>query len=131
VTTVVDASLVVAALLDSGPTGQWAESVLLAGALAAPHLMPVEVSNILRRAAAAQDVSADAASLAHDDLVAMRVELFPYLPFAARVWELRSNITAYDGCYVALAESLSAELATLDVRLSHASGIRCDFLLPP
>jgi len=61
----------------------------------------------------------------------MRVELFPYLPFAARVWQLRSKITAYDGCYVALAESLSAKLATLDVRLSRASGTRCDFLLPP
>jgi hypothetical protein len=50
----------VSALVDSGATGTWAESLLIAGPLSAPHLMPVEVANILRRAAAAGDISADA-----------------------------------------------------------------------
>jgi len=131
VTLVVDASVVVAALIDPGPAGTWAESVLLPGPLAAPHLMPVEAANILRRSALAGDISTDVASLAHQDLVSLRVEYFPYTPFASRAWELRSNVTTYDAWYVALAESLGARLATLDARLSRASGIRCEFTVPP
>ena len=130
-TVVVDSSVVVAALINQGPVGQWAESLLVSGPLAAPHLMPVEAANVLRRSALAGDISADVASLAHEDLVTLRLELFPYSACASRVWELRSNITAYDACYVALAETLDARLATLDVRLSRATGTRCEFALPP
>jgi predicted nucleic acid-binding protein len=127
---VVDAAMVVAALVDSGPDGSWANRRLASDALAAPHLMPVEVANILRRAVLSGELSADSASMAHADLLALRVDLFPYGPFAVRVWELRDNVTAYDAWYVALAESLDAKLATLDARLSRATGPRCTFELP-
>ena len=130
-TLVVDASLLVAALVDSGPDGVWAEEVLGSEPLAAPHLMPVEVATVLRRAAAAGEISADVASLAHEDVLSLRVDLFPYEPCASRVWELRSAVTAYDAWYVALAEALDAPLATLDARLARASGPRCRFVLPP
>ena len=130
-TLVVDASTVVATLIDTGPVGVLADSMLRSGPLAAPHLMPVEAANILRRAALAGDISADVAALAHDDLVSLRVELFPYRPFAARSWELRANVTAHDAWYVSLAESLRAELATVDVKLSRATGPRCGFQTPP
>ena len=130
-TAVVDASVVVAALIDDGPAGRWAEELVASTALAAPHLMPVEVANILRRAALAGDVSDDIASLAHADLVALAVELFPYDVLAERVWELRGAVTTYDGWYVALAESLKAPLATLDARLARAPGPRCRFIGPP
>lgn len=130
-TIVVDASAVVAALVDGGSDGEWANSELGRGGLAAPHLMPVEAANILRRAVLAGDLSADTATLAHHDLVQLRVELFPYEPHAQRVWELRHNLTAYDAWYVALAESLSAPLVTLDQRIARAHGPRCDFRLPP
>lgn len=130
-TLVVDASLVVAALVDDGPTGAWAEGLLSRGGLAAPHLLPVEVANILRRAVLAGDVPAEVASLAHLDLIALRVDLYPYEPFAARIWELRGTVTAYDAWYVALAEHLDAEVGTLDARLAGAPGPRCSFVLPP
>ncbi len=130
-TVVVDASVVVAALLDAGPLGAWAEAVLLSGPLAAPHLMPVEAASVLRRSALAGDITADVASLAHEDLLSLRLDLFPYSASASRVWELRPNVTAYDGWYVALAETLGARLATLDVRLSRAAGPRCEFAVPP
>ncbi|HKU38912.1 MAG TPA: type II toxin-antitoxin system VapC family toxin [Polyangiales bacterium] len=130
-TLVVDASVVVAALVDGGTEGQWAERQLAAEPLAAPHLLLVEAANILRRAALAGQISDDVAALAHADLVQLRVELFPYELVAARVWELRGTVTAYDGWYVALAESLDAPLATLDRKLSRASGPRCAFKLPP
>jgi predicted nucleic acid-binding protein len=104
VTLVVDASLVVAGLTDSGADGRWAEALLAGDSLAAPHLMPVEAGNILRRAALAGDISVDVASLAHTDLLDLRVECFLYQPCAARVRELRENMTCYDGWYVAVAE---------------------------
>lgn len=130
-TAVVDASVVVAALVDDGPVGRWAEELAASTPLAAPHLMPVEAANILRRAALAGDVSDDIACLAHADLLALAVELFPYELLAERVWELRGSVTAYDGWYVALAESLKAPLATLDARLARAPGPRCRFIGPP
>ncbi|WP_322752581.1 MULTISPECIES: type II toxin-antitoxin system VapC family toxin [unclassified Frankia] len=127
---VVDSGLVVAALVDSGEIGTWADHLLATDDLAAPHLMPVEVANVLRRAVMASEISADTAALAYADLLSLRVELFAYEPFASRVWELRENVTAYDGWYVALAESLDAKLATLDVRLTKAAGPRCVFATP-
>jgi predicted nucleic acid-binding protein len=87
-TVVVDASVVVAGLVSGGVTGDWAESVLTRGPLAAPHVLPVEVASILRRAERAGEISADAASLAYADLGRLRVEYFPYAPFAERIWEL-------------------------------------------
>jgi predicted nucleic acid-binding protein len=131
VTLVIDAGVVVAALVDSGPHGRWAESMLTSGPLAAPHLMPVEVANVLRRACLAGTLGADSAQLAHADLLKLRVVLFGYEPVAERVWRLRSAVTAYDACYVALAEALDAPLATLDLRLSCAPGPRCVFKTPP
>ena len=129
-TLVVDSSVVVAALVDGGEVGSWADDLLATDDLAAPHLMPVEVANVLRRAALAGEISADTAALAHGDLLSLRVELFEYEPFATRVWELRPSITAYDGWYVALAETLDARLATLDLRLTKAAGPRCAFATP-
>jgi len=131
VTAVVDASVVVAALTDDGPAGRWAEDLVASTPLAAPHLMPVEAANILRRAALAGDLSDDVASLAHADLGALVVGLFPYDLLAERIWELRGAVTTYDGWYVALAETLKAPLATLDARLTRAPGPRCRFISPP
>jgi predicted nucleic acid-binding protein len=133
VTLVIDASMVVAALIDSGTDGRWGESLLTSDSLAAPHLLTAEASNILRRSALAGALSAEQASLAYSDLLDLRVELFPYAPFATRIWGLRDNVTCYDAWYVALAEALNAPLATLDLRLAKASGPRCRFLVstPP
>jgi predicted nucleic acid-binding protein len=130
VTLVVDSSFVVAVLVDGGPVGSWADQLAATQDLAAPHLMPAEVANVLRRAASAGEISADTANLAYGDLLATRVELFGFEPFGERVWELRGNVTAYDGWYVAIAESLGASLATLDVRLTRALGPRCSFETP-
>jgi predicted nucleic acid-binding protein len=128
VTLVVDASMLVAALVDSGADGRWAEPLLASDSLAAPHLIMAEAANILRRSAVVGAISAEQASLAHADLLDLRVELFPYAPFAPRIWELRENVTCYDAWYVAIAEALNAPLATLDARLAKAPGPRCRFM---
>ncbi len=127
---VVDASLVVAALVDSGPTGAWAVELLRSDILAAPHHMPGEVANVLRRVELAGAVSPDIAAMAHRDLVDLPVDLYPYEPFAGRVWELRGSLTAYDAWYVALAEAIGGSLATLDLRLATAPGPTCRMLTP-
>ena len=82
---VADAGFVVAALADGGTDGLWAQELLTATDLAAPHLMPVEAANILRRAALAGEISQYMAALAHADLLELGVSLFPYAPFAERV----------------------------------------------
>ena len=130
-TIVVDASVIVVALVDDGAVGRWAEAVLERRDMAAPHLMPFEAANILRRSASRGDISDDVATLAHADLVGLTVELVDHATTSARAWELRSTVTAYDAAYVALAEVLEAPLMTLDERLSRAPGPRCTFLTPP
>lgn len=129
-TLVVDASVVVAALVDVGPPGRWAEQVLAGQHLLAPELMLAEVANILRRLEASGVLPAPTASLAYRELLALPVEPVPFVACAQRVWELRHDLTGYDAWYVAAAELASAPLATLDRRLAAASGPSCEFLLP-
>jgi predicted nucleic acid-binding protein len=51
----------------------------------------------------------------------------PIAPLLDRMWQLRNNITPYDGAYVALAERLDATLLTCDAKLAAASGAKCEF----
>lgn len=127
-TLVLDASVAVAALVDAGERGQWARASLREAPLAAPHLLPVETANALRRLVLAGTVSAHTAGAALRDLTDLGVELFPFEPFADRVWALRDAVTAYDAWYVALAEAYEVPFATLDERLVEAVGPRCDFV---
>lgn len=93
-----------------------------ASALAIPHLLDVEVAQALRRLVRAGDLTAADAG---DTLVALRelpLRRYPHLPLMTRVFELRANVTAYDGVYLALAEGLDAELYTRDRRLARAPG---------
>ena len=130
-TLVVDATVVTCALIDDGADGVWAAEQLARGPLAAPHHMPVEVASVLRRAVSHGQIPQGLAALALQDLLDLRIELFPFAPFARRAWELRDNVTPYDAWYVALAESLGAPLLTLDRRLSRASGCGCAFRTAP
>ena len=126
---VVDSSLLIAALVDSGPHGTWAEQIIENHALHAPELVRVEATNTLRRLERAKQITKPEANAAHDDLMQLEVELFPFDPFSDRIWELRHTVTSYDAWYVALAEALGLPLATLDERLAKAGGPKCEFLI--
>jgi predicted nucleic acid-binding protein len=128
---VVDASVVVAALVDAGPSGTWAAEVMQGRFLVAPAHLAVEVASALRRLAQSGAIGEDIATLAHADLLDLRVQTYPYAPFGERVWALRSVATPYDAAYVALAEALDAPLATLDMRLARTSGVACKFVTGP
>jgi len=129
-TIVIDASVIVAALVDTGRDGIWAESLIATETLVAPELAMVEATNILRRLELAKELSPVEAGLAQKDLMRLDIQLFPFQPFAERVWALRKNITSYDAWYVALAEALDCSLATLDIKLKNAAGTRCSFPVP-
>jgi predicted nucleic acid-binding protein len=92
--------------------------------------MLAEVGEALRRSVLRGNVSSDVATLAYGDLLELRLGLFAYEIVADRAWELRGNLTLYDAWYVALAEAVGTELATLDARLARAPGPRCGFVLP-
>jgi predicted nucleic acid-binding protein len=130
VSLVVDSSVLVAALLDTGPDGAWAEQVIDGRALYAPELVLVEVTNVLRRLERAKRISTPEANAAQEDLMQLDIELFSFEPFADRIWELRQTVTSYDAWYVAVAEALEFPLATLDEHLSRAEGAKCEFLTP-
>jgi predicted nucleic acid-binding protein len=128
--TVVDSSVLVAALVDSGPHGAWAETILAGGSLYAPELARAEATNIFRRLERAKLITTPEANAARNDLMQLDIDLFPFEPFADRIWELRHNVTSYNAWYVALAEALKLPLATLDEPLSRSNGVACDFLTP-
>ena len=127
---VIDSSVVVAALVDSGPQGDWAEEVLAGGLLQAPELVLAEATNIFRRLERAKLITTPEANAAQDDLMQLDVELFPFEPFAGRIWGLRHNVTSYGAWYVAIAEALKLPLATLDEPLAKSNGVSCKFLTP-
>jgi predicted nucleic acid-binding protein len=129
-TLVVDASALVAALVDAGSDGEWARARLEREQLAAPGHIYVEVSNVLRRAVLSGALSREVGALVHEDLVQVPLTIFAFEPLAARVWQLHPSVTAYDAAYVALAEELEAPLVTLDRRLARATGPTCEFRTP-
>ncbi len=127
---VVDASVLVAAVMDTGSDGDWARRVTAERPLMAPQLAPIEAGNVLRRAELAREISGPEATAGYRDIVDLPIELLSFEPFASRIWELRLNLTTYDAWYVACAEALAVPLATLDARLGRAPGPSCRFLLP-
>ena len=129
-TLVVDSSVLVSVLTDQGAVGAWAESVIAEGQLVAPEIALVETMNVLRRLERAVLITGAAANAARADLIRLELELYPFAPFADRVWALRGNLTCYDAWYVALAEAQECPLATLDAKVSRAAGPRCQFSLP-
>ena len=124
---VVDASVVASALIDSGPQGSIARSVLQSDPdIAAPDLMDVEAVSALRGHWLANRLVERRFRAAIDDLSDLPIVRHPVRPFLVRTFQLRANVTAYDALYVALAEALGSVLVTGDVRLAAAPGPTCE-----
>jgi predicted nucleic acid-binding protein len=120
---VVDASVLLEVLLRASRADYLGERLLARGeALHAPHLIDLEVTQVLRRASAAGSMSQQRAREALEDLAAFRLMRHAHLPYLDRIWELRHNATAYDAAYLALAEALDAPLLTCDRALARAPG---------
>lgn len=122
---VVDASVLAPVIADEGRDGQRFRDRLRGEAVAGPDLLRLEVVSVLRRHAATGQLSSEQLEAAVDDLLALPITVFPTAPLLRRAWALRPNLTAYDACYVALAEALEGPLLTADRRLARAPGPRC------
>lgn len=121
---VVDASVLVSLLVDGEDS--WAGTQVLrartGGSLWAPHLVDAEVGHALRGLVAASKTSEQHATAALGDLTSLPLRRIVHTGLLDRAWDLRHNLSFYDGLYVALAELLGEPLLTLDGRLARAVG---------
>jgi predicted nucleic acid-binding protein len=120
---VVDASALVEALLQT-PAAEAVERRLFetGETLHAPHLLDVEVAQVIRRYAVKGEIDEARGRAALADLSDFPLRRYPHDFLLPRIWDLRNNLTAYDAAYVALAEALDATLITRDRRLAGAPG---------
>lgn len=92
--------------------------------LVAPQLLVAECLSVLRGWTLSGQITPARAEAALVDLNDLGVTLFDLSPLAWPAWQWRHNLSAYDACYVALAEALDCGLVTTDRRLAAAVGDR-------
>jgi len=95
-----------------------------AATLHAPHLVDIEVAQVLRRYVKKGLITGSRGDQALEDLVDLSLTRYPHDMLLSRIWALRDNLTAYDAAYVALAEALDAPLVTCDTKIAAAPGHR-------
>ena len=118
---VVDASAILEVLLGTPDGARVAERLFTSGeTLHAPHLLDLEVAQVLRRYALAGELDSARGVEALEDLADLPLIRYPHDLLLPRIWDLRRNLTAYDAAYVALAEALTAVLVTRDAALASA-----------
>jgi predicted nucleic acid-binding protein len=120
---VVDASAVLEALLRT-PAAKAVEKWLFdpRQTMHAPHLLDIEVAQVIRRYSAKGEIDSERGRAALADLADLPLHRYPHDFLLPRIWDLRNDLTAYDAAYVALAEALDAPLLTRDRRLAAAAG---------
>lgn len=124
---VVDASVLANALLDDGAAGEWARTELAADdRWAAPNHIFVEIMSVIRGRLLGRKITLERADDAVTALEELTIDKIDPARLMGRMWELRSNITAYDAAYVATAELLSCPLLTGDRKLARSHGVRCE-----
>jgi predicted nucleic acid-binding protein len=122
---VIDASALLEVLLNTPASGKVAERLFASNdTLHAPHVIDLEVAQVLRRYTHSGEMDAQRSEQALEDLADLAINRYPHDLFLFRIWSLRRNLTAYDAAYVALAEALDAPLITRDHALARAPGHR-------
>jgi predicted nucleic acid-binding protein len=92
--------------------------------LHSPHLLDIEVTNVVRRLVQRKEITLARAVQVFEDFARLAIERHAHGLLLPRIWELRDAMTAYDGAYVALAEALDAPLLTCDGKLARSHGHR-------
>ena len=120
---VVDASALLEVLLNTSDAGPVGDRLFGPGdSLHAPHLIDLEVAQVLRRYTLSGSMDPHRGRQSLEDFADIPLHRYPHDLFLPRVWDLRNNLTAYDAAYVALAEALDAPLVTRDEALARAGG---------
>ncbi len=112
---VIDASAIIQVLVGRGPGPALLDAV--AGDLAAPHILDVEVLSALRGMVLGGVLPLEAAESARRSYADLVITRYEAALLADRVWALRNQYTSYDAMYLALAEGLGAPLVTCDRKL--------------
>jgi predicted nucleic acid-binding protein len=127
---VVDASAVLEVLLNTAAAPRVAEHLFAPGeTLHAPHLLDLEVAQVLRRYEASGELNSARGAQALEDLADLPLVRYPHDIFLLRIWQLRHNATAYDAAYLAVAEALGASLVTRDGGIAKVPGHRARVIL--
>lgn len=125
---VVDASVAVKWLIDEEFSReaialgqQWADAGIR---IAAPHLMPFEVSNAMHKRVLEESLTVEGAIELMNRLASRRIELFELRGFQTSALQLASRFNqraVYDSHYLALALALDCEFWTADERFYRAA----------
>jgi predicted nucleic acid-binding protein len=120
-----DASAVLEVLLRTPAAARVEQRILdLRESLHAPHLLDLEIAQVLRRYVMRRELAPARAQASLELFAKFPIRRYSHEPLVPRIWSLRENLTAYDAAYVALAEALGATLVTRDEGLAGALGIR-------
>ena len=112
---VIDVSAMIQVLVGRDPDPALLDGV--AGDLAAPHILDVEVLSALRGMVLGGVLPLEAAESARRSYADLVIDRYEAALLADRVWALRTQYTSYDAMYLALAEGLGAPLVTCDRKL--------------
>jgi predicted nucleic acid-binding protein len=124
---VADASVILEVLLNTKAAQRIIERIFAEGeSMHAPHVLDLEVAQVLRRYSATRELDPRRGQEALQDYLDFPIARYPHDVLLPRIWELRNNMTSYDAAYVALAEALNATLLTRDGALASAAGHHAD-----
>jgi predicted nucleic acid-binding protein len=90
-----------------------------------PEQWHVEVLAVIRGLLLGGKLDEGRAEAAVAALASATVAVTPTAPLLPRMWQVRSNLSAYDAAYVAAAEAHDATLVTADTRIARAGVARC------
>lgn len=122
---VLDTSALVVFLVSADALGEKVRAAAVGERLAAPHAVDLECASTLRGLVLGGKLPADEAQRALNLLGAIKLKRYDHVPLLPRIWQLRHNMWTYDAAYVALAESLGADVVTVDGKLARAPGLFC------
>jgi predicted nucleic acid-binding protein len=127
---VLDTSAMVEFLVGADPVAESIRAIVSGEQLAAPHAVDLECASTLRGLVLGSKLPPDEGERALALLGKMSVKRYGHVPLLPRIWQLRNNMWPYDAAYVALAETLSADLVTLDRKIGKVPGLTCTIRVP-
>jgi predicted nucleic acid-binding protein len=122
---VLDTSAIVEFLVGADPVADQIRALTAGEKLAAPHAIDLECASTLRGLVRGGKLPPDEGERALQLFGRMKIRRYGHVPLLTRIWQLRPNMWPYDAAYVALAESLGADLVTLDAKMEKIPGLMC------